>query len=81
MNFCPIYFPDHATHPGYFSLHVEFHVLNVIFSRVNTYNALGCQAPFGGFKQSGVGREMGEYGLEHYTEVKTVIVKALQKNS
>lgn len=48
---------------------------------VNTYNALGCQAPFGGFKQSGVGREMGEYGLEHYTEVKTVIMKTLQKNS
>lgn len=49
--------------------------------RVNTYNMLGVQAPFGGFKMSGNGREMGEYGLEHYTEVKTVIIKALQKNS
>ena len=28
--------------------------------------------PFGGFKQSGVGREMGELGLEEYTEVKIV---------
>jgi hypothetical protein len=29
--------------------------------------------PFGGFRQSGHGREMGEYALELYTEVKSVI--------
>lgn len=30
------------------------------------------QAPFGGFKQSGIGRELGSYALENYTQVKTV---------
>lgn len=29
-------------------------------------------APFGGFKQSGIGRELGTYGLEAYTQVKAV---------
>jgi aldehyde dehydrogenase (NAD+) len=42
---------------------------------VNCYNVLDTRAPFGGFKQSGIGRELGEYGLQQYTEVKTVIVK------
>ena len=31
-------------------------------------------APFGGFKQSGLGRELGEAGLANYTELKTVTV-------
>lgn len=48
---------------------------------VNTYNTLAAQAPFGGYKQSGFGRENGEDGLKNYTEVKTVIVKVPQKNS
>lgn len=48
---------------------------------VNTYNAFGVQVPFGGFKMSGHGREMSEYGLEAYTEVKSVITKVNQKNS
>jgi aldehyde dehydrogenase (NAD+) len=42
---------------------------------VNCYNVFDAGAPFGGFKQSGVGRELGEYGLQQYTEVKTVTVK------
>ena len=42
---------------------------------VNCYDVLDAAAPFGGFKQSGIGRELGEYGLEQYTEVKTVTVK------
>lgn len=42
---------------------------------VNCYNVFDAAAPFGGFKQSGIGREMGEYGLLQYTEVKTVTVK------
>jgi aldehyde dehydrogenase (NAD+) len=41
---------------------------------VNCYDVFDAGAPFGGFKQSGVGRELGEYGLQAYTEVKTVTV-------
>jgi aldehyde dehydrogenase (NAD+) len=42
---------------------------------VNCYNVLDTRAPFGGFKQSGIGRELGEYGLQQYTEVKTVTMR------
>jgi aldehyde dehydrogenase (NAD+) len=42
---------------------------------VNCYNVFDAGAPFGGFKQSGIGRELGEYGLQQYTEVKTVTIK------
>lgn len=48
---------------------------------VNCYNVLSCQSPFGGYKDSGFGRELGEYGLHQYTEVKTVMTTLLQKNS
>ncbi|XP_035666435.1 retinal dehydrogenase 2-like [Branchiostoma floridae] len=48
---------------------------------VNCYNRIYPQAPFGGFKASGLGRELGEYGLEQYTEVKTVTIKLPQKTS
>jgi aldehyde dehydrogenase (NAD+) len=41
---------------------------------VNCYDVFDAAAPFGGFKMSGQGRELGEYALEHYTEVKTVYV-------
>ncbi|MCE5197669.1 aldehyde dehydrogenase family protein [bacterium] len=40
---------------------------------VNLHNFLYSQAPYGGFKQSGIGRELGREGLEAYTEVKNVI--------
>jgi aldehyde dehydrogenase (NAD+) len=39
---------------------------------INNYNLISYQAPFGGFKQSGLGRELGSYALENYTQVKTV---------
>ena len=42
--------------------------------QVNTYNTLSNAAPFGGFKESGIGREGGEYGLENYTEVNIICV-------
>ena len=40
---------------------------------INCYNAFDASAPFGGFKMSGIGRELGEYALTSYTEVKTVV--------
>jgi len=42
---------------------------------VNCYDVFDAAAPFGGFKQSGIGRELGEYGLEQYCEIKSVIAK------
>jgi aldehyde dehydrogenase (NAD+) len=42
---------------------------------VNCFDVFDAAAPFGGFKQSGIGRELGEYGLQQYTEIKTVTVK------
>uniref|UniRef100_A0A1D5QAD4 aldehyde dehydrogenase (NAD(+)) n=2 Tax=Macaca TaxID=9539 RepID=A0A1D5QAD4_MACMU len=48
---------------------------------VNCYGVVTAQCPFGGFKMSGNGRELGEYGFHEYTEVKTVTVKISQKNS
>ena len=42
---------------------------------VNCFDVFDAAAPFGGFKQSGIGREMGEYALQQYTEVKTVTIK------
>ena len=42
---------------------------------VNCYDVFDANTPFGGFKDSGIGRELGEYGLRNYLETKTVIVK------
>jgi aldehyde dehydrogenase (NAD+) len=41
---------------------------------VNTYNVYDTAAPFGGYKQSGFGREMSAHALDHYTQVKSVWV-------
>jgi len=40
----------------------------------NCYDVLEACVPFGGFKQSGAGRELGEYGLSQYSEVKTITI-------
>lgn len=48
---------------------------------VNCYDFVTPQTPFGGFKQSGQGRELGEYGLHEYAEIKTVTIRIPQKNS
>jgi phenylacetaldehyde dehydrogenase len=42
---------------------------------INCYNVFDSSMPFGGFKQSGWGREMGHEALELYTEVKSVCVQ------
>lgn len=39
---------------------------------VNDFNVYFTQAPWGGYKQSGLGRELGRMGLEEYTEVKHI---------
>ncbi len=41
---------------------------------INTYNMFNAASPFGGYKQSGYGREMGKQALELYTQIKSVWV-------
>ena len=42
---------------------------------VNCHNIFDANAPFGGYKQSGYGREMGVHALESYTQIKNVIIQ------
>ena len=42
---------------------------------VNCYNVFDAALPFGGYKESGWGREMGAEALENYTETKAVCVQ------
>lgn len=39
---------------------------------INTYGLMDASLAFGGFKQSGLGRELGMHAIEHYTELKSV---------
>lgn len=39
---------------------------------INTYGLMDAALPFGGYKSSGFGRELGQAALDHYTEIKTV---------
>jgi betaine-aldehyde dehydrogenase len=41
---------------------------------INTYNITPVEMPFGGVKQSGIGRENGRAAIEHYTQLKSVYV-------
>jgi phenylacetaldehyde dehydrogenase len=42
---------------------------------VNTYSELDATFPFGGYKQSGIGRELGDKSLESFTELKSVFIR------
>jgi acyl-CoA reductase-like NAD-dependent aldehyde dehydrogenase len=48
---------------------------------INHYISITPQIPFGGYKQSGVGREAGKDGLYEFTEVKSIVLKVDQKLS
>ena len=47
--------------------------LRVGVTWINTYEQNLIEGPWGGYKESGIGRELGTYGLEEYTEVKQMI--------
>jgi len=42
---------------------------------INTYNKTDVAAPFGGFKQSGFGKDLGEDALNEYTRVKCITIE------
>jgi betaine-aldehyde dehydrogenase len=42
---------------------------------INSYNLTPIEVPFGGYKQSGYGRENSEWAIQHYTQLKTVYVE------
>ena len=46
---------------------------------VNTYNAIPAGAPFGGYKQSGIGRETHKVMLDHYTQTKNIMINLNEK--
>jgi acyl-CoA reductase-like NAD-dependent aldehyde dehydrogenase len=48
---------------------------------INTYLPVAPQAPFGGYKMSGVGREMSKYGLDLYLQTKVISTPVSHKNS
>lgn len=55
------------------------HSVNAGSVWINCYDAVVPQAPFGGFKESGLGRELGKAALDEYTELKTVTTKVTYK--
>jgi aldehyde dehydrogenase (NAD+) len=47
---------------------------------INEYFTGGMGSPFGGYKQSGIGREKGLVALDNYTQIKNVVVKVGHPN-
>ena len=41
---------------------------------INAYHGMCAGAPFGGYKESGIGREMHKVILEHYTQMKNIMI-------
>ncbi|MFT8656395.1 MAG: betaine-aldehyde dehydrogenase [Acetobacter papayae] len=54
--------------------HRVIHQLEAGTCWINTYNITPIELPFGGYKQSGLGRENSRLAVEHYTQVKSVYV-------
>ncbi|KAJ1547640.1 aldehyde dehydrogenase (NAD(P)(+)) ald5, partial [Cladochytrium tenue] len=54
--------------------HSVAHLLHAGTVWVNSHNLLEVQVPFGGYKESGIGRENGEYALREYTQIKAVMI-------
>lgn len=50
--------------------------MRACFFRVNCYYPMSPGIAFGGYKESGFGRDLGEYAIQDYTAVKTVVMKA-----
>jgi acyl-CoA reductase-like NAD-dependent aldehyde dehydrogenase len=48
---------------------------------VNMYNAVPAGAPFGGWKKSGIGRETDKVILDHYTQMKNIMINLSQSPS
>ena len=46
---------------------------------INTYNTFPAGAPFGGYKESGIGRETHKVIMDHYTQMKNIIINLAQK--
>jgi len=48
---------------------------------INCHNKLSWSVPFGGYKQSGIGRDLGEYALHEYTTVKAIVTAIPSESS
>ena len=48
---------------------------------VNTYNSIPAHAPFGGYKESGIGRETHKVILDHYTQMKNIMINLSESPS
>jgi acyl-CoA reductase-like NAD-dependent aldehyde dehydrogenase len=61
--------------------HTIAHSLQAGTVWINCYHVVGPQCPFGGYKESGIGREFSEEGVKEFCEIKTVTVKMPKKTS